>query len=178
MLKLLLTLFQLLPDAIVPLPFCLFTFRISWVSVKCFLIISLTVQINSFKLNIVIILRVIYPLIYIYIKKLFIVNCIKITDWESGFSASVLNFLGSFKIFPEQSKVRRTFSFWLADSVNNGLIRRADCGTYLLVHLTQTLSKILWTLLSRIDAGKKIKIFVCEIIDFQISISVCNVWKL
>ena len=90
-------------------------------------------------------------------------------------SASVLNFLGPFKIFSQQSKVRQTFWFLLANLINKRLIQRADCGTYLLVRLTQTLSKILRTLLSGTDVGKKLRIFVCDIIDFQISFSGYNV---
>ena len=71
--------------------------------------------------------------------------------------------------------VRQIFSFLLGNSINKRLIQRADCGAYLLVHLTETLSKILRTLLSVIDAGKKLKIFVCHTIDFQISYSGYNI---
>ena len=59
----------------------------------------------------------------------------------------------------------------MANSINKLLIQRADCGTYLLVRLTKTLFKIFQTLLSGIDAGKKLKIFVCDIMDFHISFS-------
>ena len=66
----------------------------------------------------------------------------------------------------DQSKVRQTLSFLFAISTKSLLIQSTDCGIYFLVFLIQT-PKIFRTLVNETLAGKILKIFVCERIDFQ-----------
>ena len=124
---------------------------------------------NNFKLNVINISRIIYLFAYVLIINLFIIKDIKITGLRIRIVFFCSKFSGPFKIFLEQSRVRQTLSFLLVNSINNWLIQGGDSGMYLLVALIQTPSKIRRTLFKGIDAGKKFKILIWDMILLQIA---------
>ena len=139
--------------------------------------VRLTLNSINFKINAFLKISRFYSFAYKNIVNLIISRFSQINTCFSGLPALVLYLPGQFLLIPLQSMVRQFLSSRFAKSIKSLFIHIERTGTYFVVVGTQLLWSILETVLKGTLNGKILKIFVCEMIFFQISLLGIIMWK-